>query len=48
MTSLDVGGSELLARTPWGLPQRGAPTLAGGVEAAMLDSSPGGWQPLFP
>ena len=28
-----------LARTPWGLPQRGAPTLAGGVEAAMLDTS---------
>lgn len=48
VTSLDVGGSELLARTPWGLPQRGAPALAGGAEAVMLDTSPGGWQPLFP
>lgn len=48
VTSLEVGGSELLARTPWGLPQRGAPALPGGAEAAMLDTSPGGWQPLFP
>lgn len=48
VTSLRAGPHELLARTPWGLPHLGAPALPGNPEAAMLDSSPGGWQPLFP
>lgn len=41
-------GRELLAPTPWGLPYAGSPVLPGDAEAQMLDTSPGGWEPLFP
>ena len=44
VTSLRAGGSELLARTPWGLPHRGAVPLSGHPEAAMFDTSPGGFR----
>jgi hypothetical protein len=41
-------GAEILWRTPWGLRQRGAWSVPGSSEAAMLDTYPGGWQTLFP
>ena len=43
-----ANGQQLLAGTPWGLPYAGSPILPGDAEAQMLDSSPGGWEPLFP
>lgn len=39
---------ELLWQTPWGLRPAGAGRLTGAVEAAMLDTHPGGWQTIFP
>lgn len=41
-------GRELLASTPWGLPFVGSRSVPGNAEAEMLDTSPGGWEPLFP
>lgn len=39
---------ELLWQTPWGLRHRGSVDLPGSAEAAMFDSSPGGWHSIFP
>jgi len=41
-------GASLLWSTPWGLRHRGAGSIPGTSEAAMLDTYPGGWQTLFP
>jgi hypothetical protein len=41
-------GLELLWQTPWGLRHRGSVDLTGSAEAAMHDSSPGGWHSIFP
>lgn len=40
--------AELLWSTPWGLRHAGAHPLPGSAEATMIDTSPGGWQSLFP
>ncbi len=41
-------GLEVLSATPWGLPYPGSPALGGDAEAQAVDSSPGGWESLFP
>ncbi len=43
-----AGDVELMWQSPWGLRDRGAPSLPGDSEATLMDSYPGGWQTVFP